>query len=128
MNVKIQDIKELIIMKMATLMRKHKKEELASMLLAAQNKLDKLNQGVLFHSDSDINHTALLVDGEPVQDMTAIRIFAHRSSGVEVSYESLTSNNEYNRNWVYGEDAHLTRVYKEYRRLKTAEDTNLQKV
>lgn len=115
-------------MKLATLMRKHKKEELASMLLAAQEKLDKLNQGVLFHTDSDINHTTLMVDGEAIQDMTAIRIFAHRSSGVEVSYESLTSNNEYTRNWVYGEDAHLTRVYKEYRRLKTAEDTNLQKV
>ncbi|MCM3030365.1 MULTISPECIES: hypothetical protein [unclassified Niallia] len=115
-------------MKIQTLMKKHKKEELASMLLAAQSKLDKLNQGVLFHTDSDINHTSLIVDGEPVQDMTAIRIFAHRSSGVEVSYESLNSNNEYNRNWVYGEDANLTRVYKEYRRLKNAEDTNLQKV
>ncbi|MEK4650828.1 hypothetical protein [Niallia sp. FSL W8-0954] len=109
-------------MKIETLMKKHKKEELAAMLLAAQEELEKFNKGVLFHSNGNINHTTFLVDGKPPEDITTVRIWANVSDGVEVSYETLKDwDLPYERIWVYGEKEQLTKVFREYKRLKDAE-------
>jgi len=109
-------------MKKETLMRKHKKDELASMLLAAQEQLEKYQHGVLFHTDGDINHTTFLVDGKAPCEVTTVRIRANIGDGIEVSYETLKDDGEpYKRHWVYGEDERLSKIFKDYKRLKDAE-------
>lgn len=98
----------------ARLMRKYKKEELATLLYEAQAQLNKYNQGIFFHTDGTINGSMFLVDGKSPENIVTVRLRANIFTGVEASYESLKDHtSDYTRQWICGENAELTRIYKE---------------
>lgn len=103
----------------ARLMRKYKKEELATLLVAAQEQLEKYNQGIFFHTDGTVNGTLFLVDGKSPENIVTVRLRANLFTGIEASYESIKDyQSGYTRNWICGENAELTRFYKEQQALK----------